>query len=81
MLVYNFLMFLPFGFFLPFVSKKINQRNIWKTALIIPVFIEVLQPVMGRSFDIDDLILNFAGIVFGYWIAIVYNRIIASPNP
>ena len=70
MLVYNFLMFVPFGFFLPFVSEKINNRSIWKVAVIIPIVVEVIQPVVGRSFDVDDLILNFAGIIVGCFIAL-----------
>lgn len=69
MLVYNFLMFVPFGFFLPFVSEKINNRSIWKVAVIVPIVVEVIQPVFGRSFDVDDLILNFAGIIVGYFVA------------
>ena len=70
MLVYNFLMFVPFGFFLPFVFEKINNRSIWKIAVIVPIVVEVIQPVVGRSFDVDDLILNFAGIIVGYFIAL-----------
>ena len=70
MLVYNFLMFVPFGFFLPFVSEKHNNRSIWKVAAIVPIIVEVIQPVVGRSFDVDDLILNFAGIIVGYFIAL-----------
>lgn len=70
MLIYNFLMFIPFGFFLPFISKKINNRSIWKIAVIVPIIVEVIQPIVGRSFDVDDLILNFAGIVIGYFLAV-----------
>jgi glycopeptide antibiotics resistance protein len=60
MLVYNFLMFLPFGFFLPFQSEKINNHSIWKYAVLVPVVVEVIQPFVGRSFDVD------AGIVAGF---------------
>jgi glycopeptide antibiotics resistance protein len=69
MMAYNFLMFLPLGFFLPFVSEKVNIRSIWKYAIMIPIVVEVIQPVVGRSFDVDDLILNFAGIIVGFFIA------------
>ncbi|HIU71280.1 MAG TPA: VanZ family protein [Candidatus Galloscillospira excrementipullorum] len=31
---------------------------------------ESLQPVIGRSFDVDDLMLNFIGILVGYWAAV-----------
>lgn len=76
MLVYNFLMFVPFAFFLPFVSEKVNNRNIWKIAVLVPVAVEVIQPIVGRSFDVDDLILNFAGIVVGYFIAQLFLRVL-----
>lgn len=71
MLIYNFLMFVPFGFFLPFISEKVNNRNIWKIAVLVPAAVEVIQPVFGRSFDVDDLILNFSGILVGYFIGVV----------
>lgn len=58
-----------FSLFLPFVSDKVNNRNIWKVSAIIPVAVELIQPVVGRSFDVDDIILNFAGILAGYFIA------------
>lgn len=69
MMLFNFLMFVPFGFFLPFVSDRVNIRNIFPVALAVPAVIEIFQPVIGRSFDIDDLILNFAGIICGYLVA------------
>lgn len=66
MLLGNLLMFVPMGFFLPFVSQRITKGTILPLAVAIPVVIEVLQPVVGRSFDIDDLMMNFAGILVGY---------------
>ena len=69
MLIANVAMFLPLGFFLPFVSKKVNAKNIWAIAAAAPLLIECVQPVMGRSFDIDDLIMKFAGTVIGYFAA------------
>ncbi len=75
MLVYNFFMFMPLGFFLPFVSKKINNRSIWEIAIIVPIVVEVIQPIIGRSFDVDDIILNFAGIVVGFYFAVGLKQI------
>lgn len=49
---------------------RINNRSIWKIAVIVPIVVEVIQPIVGRSFDVDDLILNFAGIVVGYFLAV-----------
>lgn len=68
MIVGNFLMFIPMGIFLPLCFKNINKKNIFKYAVLIPFAIEVLQLVAGRSFDIDDLVMNFLGIVIGYYI-------------
>lgn len=75
MLVGNLLMFMPLGVFLPLISDKVNNKNIFGIAILVPVVVEVLQPVMGRSFDIDDLIMNFVGILAGYFICYGIKRI------
>ena len=69
MLIGNIAMFLPLGFFLPFVTEKVNRKNIFTAAIVVPFIAELLQMVFGRSFDIDDLICNFIGIVTGFFIA------------
>ena len=70
MIAGNFFMFVPIGFFSPLVSEKVNKQNILKIAVVIPIVVEIMQPIVGRSFDVDDLILNFAGIIVGYFVAI-----------
>lgn len=67
MLIGNLLMFIPMGIFLSLIFKKINNRNIFKIAILIPVVVEIVQPVVGRSFDVDDIIMNFLGILIGYF--------------
>lgn len=71
MLIGNIAMFLPLGFFLPFVTERVNRKNIFVVAIAVPFIVELLQMVFGRSFDIDDLICNFIGIVVGFFIAYV----------
>ena len=71
MLIGNIAMFLPLGFFLPFVTERVNRKNIFVVAVAVPFIVELLQMVFGRSFDIDDLICNFIGIVVGFFIAYV----------
>ena len=66
MLLGNLLMFVPMGVLLPIVIKKVNHRNIFAISFFVPVAIEVLQPIVGRSFDIDDILMNFSGILIGY---------------
>lgn len=75
MLLYNFLMFVPFGFFLPFVTERVTGRKVWLVALGAPLVIELLQPIVGRSCDIDDWLLNAAGILAGYALARLSRRI------
>lgn len=69
MLIGNIAMFVPLGFMLPFVTEKVTKKNIWLLAVCVPLALEVLQLVFGRSFDVDDLICNFAGIIIGFLIA------------
>ena len=69
MLLGNFLMFLPMGVFLPLVFPTACGKQALKIAAAVPLAIELFQPVVGRSFDVDDLILNFLGILLGYALA------------
>lgn len=38
-------------------------------AIIVPICFEVAQLFFGRSFDVDDLICNFIGIIIGAMVA------------
>ena len=68
MIVGNLLMFIPMGILLSLCFKNFKKKNMFKYAILIPLAIEVIQLVVGRSFDIDDLVMNFLGIVIGYYI-------------
>lgn len=52
----NIVLFIPLGIFL-YKKRKIIY--------IIPLVIEISQIFIGRVFDIDDVILNIIGILFG----------------
>lgn len=75
MIVGNFLMFIPMGILLSLCFENVNKKNIFKYAVLIPLAIEVLQLIVGRSFDIDDLVMNFLGIVIGYFIVELVKKI------
>ncbi len=74
MLIGNIAMFLPLGFFLPFVTEKVNRKNIFVVAIVVPLGVELLQMVFGRSLDVDDLICNFIGIVIGFFVGITIKQ-------
>lgn len=59
----NFLMFLPFGILYPFSQKKPTWKKCVIKGLIAVAVIEVLQPIFGRAFDMNDILLNSLGIV------------------
>ena len=57
----NFLMFLPFGFLYPFFKKDASFGKTLLAGFLCTLGIELFQPVFGRAFDINDIIVNFAG--------------------
>ena len=59
----NFLMFLPFGILYPLSQKEPAWKKCVIIGFIVVAVIEVIQPVFGRSFDMNDIILNSLGIV------------------
>lgn len=63
----NVLVFVPFGFFLPLIWRPFRKfsKLCWMS-ISIPLFIEITQLFIGRSTDIDDVILNALGIIFGF---------------
>ncbi len=62
----NMLMFLPYGFFVSFYLKNKKPWITLALTLIASFSIELVQMVIGRVFDIDDIILNLLGGYFGY---------------
>ncbi len=64
----NVVGFMPFGFFLPIVSRRGRK---WYNALLLGFFlslcIEITQLVFKvGSFDVDDLLLNTIGGILGF---------------
>lgn len=65
-LVGNIVMFIPWGFGIVLLWKS-NQKPVRVILLCLglTVFIEFVQLFIGRSVDVDDLILNFIGGIVG----------------
>ncbi len=64
----NIIAFMPFGFLLPIISNKC--RRIFRVAcysLIFSLTVETIQMLSRVGiFDVDDILLNTAGGIFGY---------------
>ena len=58
----NALMFVPFGILYPLAGEHRSFRRTLSAGLGLVLVIELLQPVFGRAFDVNDVILNMAGI-------------------
>ena len=71
----NILLFVPFGYFVSRYceSKKISQ--IFLLSFVTSVTIEAMQLKIGRTFDIDDIILNVIGGIAGYYLFVALNAI------
>lgn len=68
MLLGNIIMFMPLGFFPALLWRRWRW---WKSLLAgfcTSASIEFIQFFIGRSTDIDDVILNTAGALTGFWI-------------
>ena len=65
----NVLMFLPFGFFVGYFSGRGFFGFFIAMLLIlgVPVGIEFAQKQIGWVFDVDDILLNCAGGMIGYF--------------
>jgi glycopeptide antibiotics resistance protein len=75
-IVGNIVLFMPIGFCVPVLYPR--WRKAWKMiylALAIPLCIETIQLFINRSTDIDDVMMNFAGIMLGYVIYRIMGRI------
>lgn len=67
----NFALFMPFGYFIPRLFEKYRVFiKFILFAFVILLSIEAIQVLTLRgSFDVDDIILNLAGAVIGFFIA------------
>lgn len=71
----NVLLFIPFGVFVTYYvkAKKVYVPII--LSLIVSCSIEFAQSIIGRTADVDDVILNVLGGVLGYFILKLSSKI------
>ena len=71
----NIVLFIPFGYF---VTSYCNIKKIWTISIVSglsSLVIEVVQHFIGRSFDVDDIILNIVGGIIGYLLYTCLNAV------
>lgn len=62
----NILIFLPFGYFVSGYVKANRVSHILLISVITSLTVELVQLKIGRSFDIDDILLNVVGSILGF---------------
>lgn len=62
----NMLLFIPLGYFATSYCKIKDLGTITIFSLLSSSIIEVTQHFIGRSFDVDDIILNVVGGILGF---------------
>ena len=68
MLLGNIIMFMPVGFFPALLWRRWRWWKSLLTGFCTSVTIEFIQFFIGRSTDIDDVILNTIGAAAGFWV-------------
>lgn len=64
----NMLMFLPYGFFTNYLIKNKKLSISFMLTMIASCSIEFVQLMIGRVFDVDDIMLNICGGTLGFLI-------------
>ncbi len=75
----NVALFVPLGLLAPLVSERFRRpRSVLVLSVWVSLAIEVTQFLLGRSADIDDVILNVVGAGIGYGARVLFQRMRAT---
>lgn len=62
----NIILFIPYGFFISYYLKLEKPFSILGLSFLVSITIETTQLLIGRVFDIDDILLNLIGGLLGF---------------
>jgi len=71
----NIAVFVPFGYFISSYIKPKKILPILIVSIISSATVEFVQICIGRSFDVDDILLNAVGAIIGFLIYVSLNAI------
>lgn len=71
----NIVLFIPLGYFASYYCKIKKISIISLVVMLISLIIESVQHFIGRSFDVDDILLNVVGGIIGFLIYISLSAI------
>lgn len=64
----NMIMFMPYGFFISYFLKLDKKIIVFFLSMLVSCTIETTQFLIGRVFDVDDIMLNILGGFLGYYL-------------
>lgn len=68
----NVLLFMPYGFAIGYYTRTKKIRYSILLGLILSLSIETTQYLIGRVFDVDDIILNLIGTILGFMFCVAF---------
>ena len=71
----NMLMFSPYGFFISYFLKIKKPWLVLLLTTLVSFTIEITQLLIGRVFDIDDIMLNIVGGLLGFVLYYLFIKI------
>jgi len=71
----NIVVFIPFGYFVSGYVKATKISHILFISTLTSSTVEFVQHFIGRSFDVDDILLNVVGAVVGFLLYIGFTAI------
>lgn len=70
------ILFLPYGFFIAMVGRRLHSLLRLGLVLFLPVLVELLQFLLGiNSCDADDAVFSFLGGLIGMLIFVIFNTV------
>ncbi len=69
----NLLLFIPLGFLLPLLFKSCSFLKVFLYSFLFSCMIEIIQLMLPRGTDIDDVWLNSLGGIIGWILFKIFN--------
>ncbi len=74
----NIALYLPFGFLYPLAGDRRTWKRTLLAGFLCSLGIELVQPLVGRAFDINDIMLNTLGVLVSATLLFAVKKIIAA---
>lgn len=71
----NLFLLMPLGFLAPMVFRRTGFFSMLLGGGLLSLSYELMQLPLDRSTDIDDLLLNTAGVMLGYFLFLLWKRL------